>query len=376
MTNIDYETPPTSGDGDALREDLTIRNKSSVGPMLWIGFYTSILNIFTLTLFRFWGRTNFRRRLWADTRIGNEPLEYTGRGLELFIGFFIAIFTLMLPFIGIIFAIQFFIGPDTIFLSVVPLLMYAFLFFILGVAIFLARRYHLSRTRFRGIRFAQTGSALGYGVATFGYLILTIITLGWYGPAARIKLSRKLWDNAYFGSEPFSFTDTDEAKAEPVYKSFAFAWVGTFAAYGLWVAWFFTSRGGNLAETTTALDLESIGKLYLSLIPLTILIAIFVSWHEAVMIRRIVKSLNVAGANFSSRMKTFDIIELAITNTLLVIFTLGFGFMASQMRVWKRIANRMELAGTIDFAKIQQTTEEAPKQGEGLADGLDIVSNF
>jgi len=376
MSTTNFETPPTASENATMRDDLTVRNVSRIGPMLWIGFYTSILNVFTLTLFRFWGRTHFRRRLWSDTSVGGEPLEYTGRGLELFIGFVIAIFTLMLPFVGIVFAVQFFIGPETIYLAAVPLLLYAFLFFILGVAIFLARRYHLSRTRLRGIRFAQTGSALGYGVAMFGYLILSIITLGWYGPAARIKLSRKLWEKAYFGSEQFSFTDTAEAMAEPVYKSFAFAWFGTIIVYAIWAGWFFTSMGESFTETATAPDLELMGKLYLSFIPMAILIGIFVSWHEAVMIRRIVKSLKVAGADFSSSMKTIDIIELAITNTLLVIFTLGFGFMAAQMRVWKRIANRTALDGDVDFDRIQQTTEAAPKQGEGLADGLDIISNF
>lgn len=72
---------------------LGVRNDSKLGPMLWIGLYTFLLNIVTLTIFRFWGRTHFRRRLQADTKVGSQPLEYTGRGMELFLGFVIAIFT-------------------------------------------------------------------------------------------------------------------------------------------------------------------------------------------------------------------------------------------------------------------------------------------
>ncbi len=363
----DQTTPPATG------EALSVRNNSTILPMLWIGFYTTMLNIVTLTLFRFWGRTHFRRRLWADTKIGDEPLEYTGKGLELFIGFLIAIFTLMAPFVAIILAVQFFLGPDTLFLALVPLLLYLFLFVILGVAIFLARRYHLSRTRLRGIRFAQTGSAWGYGFATLGYILLTGVTFGWFGPAARIRLSRRLWKGAFFGSEQFRFEDTPEALAEPVYQSFALAWFGGGLAYIAWIAWLATS---GAADITAVQDIDALIRLYASIIPLVIIVGLFVCWHEAVMIRRIVKSLSIGGAKLSSRISAFDILELAVTNTLLLVFTLGFGFMAGQMRVWKRIANRMELDGEIDFASIEQSTVEAPKQGEGLADGLDIISNF
>ncbi len=364
----------TGGVGQA--ESLEIKNTSNIGSMLWIGFYTILLNLVTLTIFRFWGRTHFRRRLWSDTSVGGEPLHYTGRGLELFIGFFIAIFTLMLPFTSILIAVQFFLGPDTLFLAVVPLLLYLVLFILIGVAIFLARRYHLSRTRLRGIRFAQTGSAIGYGIAMFGYGILTGITLGWFGPEARIRLSRKMWRKAYFGSEPFHFEDTAEATAEPVYASFAVAWVGTLIAYIAWIGVVFAGLGVEGLPTGEEIDPATIGYIYGSLIPFVFLIAIFVSWHEAVMIRRIVKSLRVNGARLSSRISLWDILELSITNTLLIVFTLGFGFMAAQMRLWKRIANRMSVEGEIDFNAIKQSDVEAPSQGEGLADGLDLISNF
>jgi uncharacterized membrane protein YjgN (DUF898 family) len=355
---------------------LPVGNQSKILAMLWIGFYTTILNIFTLTIFRFWGRTHFRRRLWADTSVGADALEYTGRGMELFIGFVIAIFTLMLPFVGAIVAAQLLLGPELLVLVLIPL--YLFLFIVIGIAIFLARRYHLSRTRYRGVRFSQTGSATGYGMATFGYGLLTAITLGWFGPEARIRLSRRMWDNAYYGSEKFQFTDNADARSEPVYASFAVAWVGTLIAYFGWIGMIAMMMAGAEGEfdPSTTQDLEFLGMIYLSFIPVIIIIGLAVAWHEAVMIRRIVKSLEVGGLKLSSRISTFDIIELTITNVFLLIFTLGFGFMAVQMRVWKRIANRISLDGEIDFAAIKQSEDKAPSQGEGLADGLDIISNF
>ncbi len=352
---------------------LDVVSASRIGAMLWIGFYTFLLNIVTLTIFRFWGRTHFRRRLWSDTRIGGEALEYTGRGMELFLGFIIAIFSLMVPTIAAVFGAQLLLGPQLFIIVLVPI--YLMLFVIVGVAIFLARRYHLSRTTYRGIRFAQTGSAWGYGFAAFGYGILTVLTLGWFAPAMQIRLSRRMWSNAWYGGVKFRFEDTPEAKREPVYLSFALAWVGGVAAYGLWGFWIATS---GLFQPTDAVqpDMRAVGMIYLSMIPLILVIAAFVSWHFAVITRRITKSLRLEGVAFSSRLSTFDIIELTITNLFLVVFTLGVGLMAAQMRVWKRLANRLVLSGSIDFSAIEQSSANAPKQGEGLADGLDLVSNF
>ncbi|HBK91060.1 MAG TPA: hypothetical protein DDZ68_05255 [Parvularcula sp.] len=352
---------------------LEIANTSRMGAMLWIGFYTFLLNIVTLTIFRFWGRTHFRRRLWADTRIGGEALEYTGRGLELFLGFIIAIFTLMVPTIAAVFGAQLLLGPQAMIAVIIPI--YLLLFVIIGVAIFLARRYHLSRTTYRGIRFGQTGSAWGFGFAAFGYGVLSVLTLGWFSPAAQIRLSRRLWSNAWYGGVRFKFEDTEEAKKEPVYLSFALAWVGGIVVYGAWVGWLMSSGVAGRMDPV-APDFGAIGLLYASFIPAALLIAVFVAWHFAVITRRITKSLRLDGLTFSSRLSTFDIIELSITNFLLIVFTLGIGLMAAQMRMWKRLANRMTLSGALDFAAIEQSTIEAPKQGEGLADGLDLVSNF
>ena len=86
---------------------LDVENTSKIGAFLWIGFYTTIFTVLTLTLFRFWARTIVRRHLWGETTIGGEPLEYTGKGSELLVGFLIAIVTVMLPLVCAILAASF-----------------------------------------------------------------------------------------------------------------------------------------------------------------------------------------------------------------------------------------------------------------------------
>ena len=49
----------------------------------------ALLAVPTLTLHRFWGRSETRRWLWDATDLGGDPLDYGGSGGELLAGFLI-----------------------------------------------------------------------------------------------------------------------------------------------------------------------------------------------------------------------------------------------------------------------------------------------
>ncbi|MCY4396908.1 MAG: DUF898 family protein, partial [Rhodospirillaceae bacterium] len=60
------------------------------GELFVIFLVNLALSILTLGIYRFWGRTRIRRYVWSQTSLLGEPLEYTGRGIELFLGFLFA----------------------------------------------------------------------------------------------------------------------------------------------------------------------------------------------------------------------------------------------------------------------------------------------
>jgi uncharacterized membrane protein YjgN (DUF898 family) len=350
---------------------LDVENNSTIGQFLWIGFYTSIFTVLTLTLYRFWARTIVRRRLWADTAIGGEPLEYTGKGSELFIGFLIAIVTVMLPMVVSIVAAQLMLPPLQA--AAVFLVVYLGFFVLIGAALFLARRYQLSRTNWRGVRLEQRGSALGYGLTAFGYGLLSFITLGWFAPAMRLRMEKRLWNNAYFGDMPFTYDNSKEARTEKVYVSFILAYVGVGLFYALFLgAMFSLGLIDPNADPSALPDLSKIAALYGVLFGGIFLLIFFVAWHEAVMLRQITKSISLGNVKLASRFTAWDIIELAITNTLLVVFTLGFGSLAAQMRVWRRVCRKLDVDGTLDLAAIHQAASRGPKSGEGMVDAFDL----
>jgi uncharacterized membrane protein YjgN (DUF898 family) len=155
----------------------------------------AILLMVTLGLYRFWLATDIRRFLWANTEIDGESLEYSGTALELLQGFLFAV-ALILP-IYIAFTITVLdLGVFGNFISTSAVLLLAFMS---QYGIYLARRYRLTRTVFRGLRFHQTGSAIHYSICAVWWWGWTILTLGFAYPFTRAALERFKMRNTWYG---------------------------------------------------------------------------------------------------------------------------------------------------------------------------------
>lgn len=155
----------------------------------------AILLMVTLGLYRFWLATDVRRFLWANTEIDGESLEYSGTALELLQGFLFAV-ALILP-IYIAFTITVLdLGVFGNFISTSAVLLLAFMS---QYGIYLARRYRLTRTVFRGLRFHQTGSAIHYSICAVWWWGWTILTLGFAYPFTRAALERFKMRNTWYG---------------------------------------------------------------------------------------------------------------------------------------------------------------------------------
>jgi uncharacterized membrane protein YjgN (DUF898 family) len=155
----------------------------------------------TLGLYRFWYATDVRRYLWTHTEVAGHTLEYTGTALELLLGFVIAI-AILVPLYAGFFALTLEFGLIGKFAGLIAFVVLA----LLGqFAIYRARRYRLTRTVYRGIRFHQTGSAWRYAVNAVTWWGLTIVTLGLAYPWAQANLERLKMNNTYYGDLPGGF---------------------------------------------------------------------------------------------------------------------------------------------------------------------------
>lgn len=164
------------------------------------GFVTkgTLLSIITFGIYRFWYKAALRRLYWSHTKLLGDGFTYTGTGKELFIGFLIAL-AIIVPLNFVLSILQVFLGEEAglIVSSLIGLVVFPLL---IQIALFRARRYRLSRTRYRGVRFLQSGSGLVYLGITLKWGIITLLTLGVMFPFLRRALERYRIKNTHFGS--------------------------------------------------------------------------------------------------------------------------------------------------------------------------------
>jgi uncharacterized membrane protein YjgN (DUF898 family) len=155
----------------------------------------AVLLLATLGIYRFWLATDVRRFLWSNTEVAGEPLEYTGTALELLIGFLAAI-AILIPIYGAFFLAALDLGTLGQLSGAIGFISLA----VLGqIAVYRARRYRLTRTVFRGIRFHQGGSAWRYALRAILWWSATALTCGLAYPFQLASLERYKMRNTYYG---------------------------------------------------------------------------------------------------------------------------------------------------------------------------------
>lgn len=173
---------------------------------------TGVLGVVTLGIYRFWAKARIRRHVWGQVRVGDDAMEFTGTGLEMFLGFLMAVVALAV-YLAVVQLILFAVGIRFVldpqnemeeiaqgisvalsFLAVLPLMLFA---------AYRARRYKLARTRLRGIRFAMENAAGGYMLRGLVYLALTVGTLGLLWPLMTYRLEAYMTERTWYGGARF-----------------------------------------------------------------------------------------------------------------------------------------------------------------------------
>jgi len=156
----------------------------------------------TLGIYRFWLATDVRRFLWSHTEIAGDNLEYSGTAVELLIGFLCAL-VIMVP----IYLAFFLAALDIGLIGALSGGLGVALLFVLGqYSIYLVRRYRLSRTLYRGLRFHQDGNAVVYAIGASLWWAATALTLGLTLPWMQAWRERYKMRHTYYGTVPGRFT--------------------------------------------------------------------------------------------------------------------------------------------------------------------------
>jgi uncharacterized membrane protein YjgN (DUF898 family) len=380
----------------------------------------------TLGIYRFWLTTDIRRFLWSNTEIAGEALEYTGTPIELLLGFLVAIAILIPVYAGFFLA--------ALDLGLLGKLSGLVAFAALGVlgqyAIYRARRYRLTRTIYRGLRFHQKGSAWAFAFRAMLWWIVTGLSVGLAYPFQLASLERYKMRNTFYGDLGGSFEGSGFIL---LMRGFPM-WLFVIAPLALAVSSFVAVDWKALADTVSQGGDEIMGKIEGSnpglgaavvfamlmggaSVTLAALLypafqAVVLRWWSSglrfgdIEIRSQLRMRHVYGAYarfvgyailFSIVMGIVGAIALVlvggvaqigkgiggeIATTLVglvgyVITALGFSTIYRAtvlLSLWQRVMESLQLSGLSALEKVRASGRPSSALGEGLADALNVGS--
>lgn len=340
------------------------------------------LELVTLGFYRFWLLTDIRRHLWANTMVDGDAAEYTGRGRELLIGFLVALAILMPVYLG-----YFLIGLEAEHIQAfasIPLIAF---FYVFGqFAIYRARRYRLTRTVWRGVRFWMTGSGWKYALQASLWGLLMLVTLGLVLPWRNAALERYKMRHSHYGDLQGSF----EGSGWEFFKQGWWLWLLTPVAlviypvapfiYGAfkaieWRWWLSGIRFGGVQVESTLKKSELIGLYWKVIGWIAVLGLVFAAYLG-------LAAVLVASMSDASFAEFFKAGEFATNIPLVVLAGFGYLVFALAMNVvirvyllrdlWVRVLGSVNISGLEAAANVAARGDAASALGEGFADGLDV----
>jgi uncharacterized membrane protein YjgN (DUF898 family) len=360
----------------------------------------ALLELVTLGFYRFWLATDMRRHLWSRTSVEGDAPEYTGTAKELLIGFLFA-----LAILAPVYLAYFLMGLEAermrAFASL-PLLAFFFLFY--HFAMYRARRYRLTRTIWRGVRFWMKGSGMVYALRAGLWGLLVVITLGLATPWYQAALERYKMRNSFYGDLAGSFQGTGWGLFKAVWAlwlvtialavaAVAFTAVapiasGSFslllllwAPFGYavfkaceWRWWISGIRFGDV-RFESKLKASALIGLYWKVIGWSLLLVLgLLAWFFGVGFAGAAALGTAAGAQAVA----------VIMQHPIVLITMAIGYVAAALAfgvvvrlylrrdMWARIAASSVVYNLVAADNVAARGEAANALGEGFADGLDI----
>jgi uncharacterized membrane protein YjgN (DUF898 family) len=334
-----------------------------------IAFTNLLLTFVTLGIYGFWARTRERRYLWSHTRFIDDRLEWTGTGLELFIGYVMAFVLFIVPLGLIQFAIQALaIRGEDGGAGLLFVVFYLGFLYLMGFAVYRALRYRLSRTYWRGIRGGSDNQGFGYGWSHLWKTLVGGMVLGLLVPWSMVSLWNERWSKLSFG--PHAFT-SGAVVSRSLMSRYLLGYLAPILLViaAIIVAYFLKP---SLGDTPEQVQVTIVVLAALGYVGFFIVLGLVALVFYAAYFREVVSNLTLGGLEFEFDARTTDWLKLFIVNILVVVGTLGIGMIFLGYRNWSFFVRHMQAYGTLDLDDFTQSTTRAPRQGEGLLDAFDV----
>ncbi|MBI3975943.1 MAG: DUF898 domain-containing protein [Armatimonadetes bacterium] len=338
----------------------------SGGPLFGIFIRNLFLTILTLGIYYFWGKVRARRYILGQVEFEGDRFAYHATGRELLLGwlkvagFFAWLYVMQIviplvwksPFAGALLGL----GVYVVFLFVYP------------IAIVGSRRFRLSRTSWRGIRFSFRGRARDFVRLYVGGNVLTFLTFGLYYAHFQNNIRRFLIPHSHFGTTRFDY----DGRGQDLLGLYILAAVvtgATLLGVGLVVGF----AVGRVFFEGSLLSPAILTGLVLPIVVGLLGLSVFWLWFLGVRHRYYWGRTFVSTARFRSTVTTRRLAGLLAGDALRLIPTLGLAWPWVVVRHIRFTFANLVLEGPLDIEAIHQEAQAASAAGESLADFLGLL---
>jgi uncharacterized membrane protein YjgN (DUF898 family) len=280
-----------------------------------------LLTLLTLGIYFFWAKVKVRAYLFSETEFEGDRFAYHGTGREMFVGFLKALVFFFIPISLLSMLPELMAAPLPVRYGA-SLLSYLLASFFVPMAMIGARRYRLSRTSWRGIRFSLRAKTWDFVRLWSSNTFYVAFTFGLYYPIYVVRRHDFLTRHMWFGSQRFGF----DGRGRDLFWPFL-AMVLLFP-FTLGLSWFgFAAKKARyFAEHTT-----------------------------------------FGTARFASTVRALPLAWLTISNFLGLVFTLGLAWPWLSVRSLRFAYANLSLEGSLALDTITQDAQTVTATGEGLA---------
>jgi len=303
----------------------TLLFHGSGGALFGMQIFNLLRVLVTLGVYYFWAKVRVRAYMASETEFEGDRFAYHGTGRELFVGFLKAMLVFVVPVALLQILPEALNAPEPV-KALAWLGTYLIAAVVIPVAVVGARRYRLSRTSWRGIRFSLRGRTFDFVKVYWLGWILTPLTLGVWYPVWITQRHAFLTRNTWFGSQRFAFD----------------------------------GRGRDL-----------VGR-FLLMILLLPLLGLSWFWFSAFRHRYFWAHTSVGGARFRSTVSGAAWAWLTCSNIVCLVFTLGVAWPWLTARNARFTFRYLALEGPLDLSRVRQEAQAATATGEGLAGFFDV----
>lgn len=236
--------PATATPETGLPRRLTFHGDA--GTLFSIQIVNALLIILTLGVYWFWARVKVRAYLLSQTEFEGDRFHYHGTGRELFFGGLKAALVFGVPLVAI--NVVKFLARDVAAVEFVAgLLSYAIVLTFFAVTMFGARRYRMSRTSWRGIRFSFRGDVREFIRLFVLGSVIVAFSFGLYVPIFFTKQYAYLTSRTWFGNRAFGY----DGRSQALFFAYVKMLVLLIPTLGLYAFWYWAKQQREFAEHTT-----------------------------------------------------------------------------------------------------------------------------